>query len=46
MDNKPTGILDPRWIEHAQEMRRRKQEYEWKHRNDYADWWNKKYGNK
>jgi hypothetical protein len=42
IDNKPTGIMDPKWSELAEETRRKRDQYEGKRREEYARLWKKR----
>ena len=42
IDNKPTGNVDSRWSELAEETRRSGRYYEWKRREEYARTWREK----
>jgi hypothetical protein len=42
IDNKPTGNLDPRWSELAEETKRSRHFYEWKRRGEYSREYNEK----
>jgi len=39
IDNKPTGNVDPRWSELAEETIRNRHNYEWKRREEYVRRW-------